>query len=112
LGNRGANWASLNTVPSASRKRRYGLPRGKAARATVAVDAGTSGQVWGRRDIASLQDQALALMRSILNAQPSPRDLKQFASSIQGVEGSVKNLSTPGGWNGTETSAEAVHPRV
>src|SRR5690242_737089 len=48
---------ALNTVPSASRKRRYGLPRGKAARATAAVDAGTSEQVWGRRDIASLQDQ-------------------------------------------------------
>jgi hypothetical protein len=29
-----------------------------------------------------------------------------------GVEGSVRNLSTPGGWNGTETSPEAVHPRV
>jgi hypothetical protein len=29
-----------------------------------------------------------------------------------GVEGSVRNPSTPGGWNGTETSPEAVHPRV
>jgi hypothetical protein len=29
-----------------------------------------------------------------------------------GVEGSVRNLNTPGGWNGTETSPEAVHPRV
>ncbi len=29
-----------------------------------------------------------------------------------GVEGSVRNPSPPGGWNGTETSPEAVHPRV
>ena len=29
-----------------------------------------------------------------------------------GVEGSVRNLSTPGGWYGTEASPEAVHPRV
>jgi putative transposase len=33
-------------------------------------------------------------------------------TSSRGVEGSVRNPSTPGGWNGTETSPEAVHPRV
>ena len=27
-------------------------------------------------------------------------------------QGSVRNPSTPGGWNGTEASPEAVHPRV
>jgi hypothetical protein len=48
-------------------------------------------------------------MRSILNAQPGPRDLKQFASSIRGVEGSVKNPSTPGGRNGTQTTPETVY---
>src|SRR5215207_1672709 len=33
-------------------------------------------------------------------------------ASSRGVEGSVRNPSTPGGWNGTEASPEAVHPRV
>ena len=37
--------------------------------------------------------------------------LTTWASS-RGVEGSVRNPSTPGGWNGTEASPEAVHPRV
>jgi hypothetical protein len=37
--------------------------------------------------------------------------LAQWTSS-RGMEGSVRNPSTPGGWNGTETSPEAVHPRV
>jgi hypothetical protein len=36
---------------------------------------------------------------------------KKWTSS-RGMEGSVRNPSTPGGWNGTETSPEAVHPRV
>jgi transposase len=37
---------------------------------------------------------------------------KMAWASPSGVEGSVRNPSTPGGRNGTETTAETVHPRV
>src|SRR5829696_6442592 len=41
-----------------------------------------------------------------------PEDLRQFASSISGVEGSVRNPSTPGGRNGTETDPKTVYAGV
>ena len=33
-------------------------------------------------------------------------------ASPRGVEGSVKNPSTPGGWNGTETTPETIYAGV
>src|SRR4051794_12213661 len=44
-----------------------------------------------------------------LSSHKGPR-VREWASPC-GVEGSVRNPSPPGGWNGPETSPEAVHPR-
>jgi hypothetical protein len=40
------------------------------------------------------------------------RDLTQFASSIFGVEGSVRNPSTPGGWYATKADPETIYAGV
>src|SRR3954471_20577556 len=48
----------------------------------------------------------------ILQTSAPTRSIHANCGRARGVEGSVRNPSTPGGWNGAETSPEAVHPRV
>src|SRR3954467_14603699 len=57
--------------------------------------------LWRLRDKLSLRDlPEMFAVRGIV-----------FWASPRGVDGSVRNPSTPGEWNGTETSPKAVHPR-
>src|SRR6516165_3114257 len=50
-GKQAAKSSSWKIVPRVSRRSRYGLPLGKAARATRAVSSGPGSRVWGRSDI-------------------------------------------------------------
>src|SRR3954454_90369 len=74
---------------------------------------GTYGQYRGAREIAGRARIAVpGFIDTHVHVESALVTPLEFDwASPCGVEGSVRNPSPPGGWNGPETSPEAVHPR-